>query len=70
MPSETTIPREAFLSLAAAAGLDIQSPHIEELYSFVQATLASLHPLMDIDVSRAEPDMAFIPLGASSPPTS
>ncbi|MDP6548977.1 MAG: hypothetical protein QF659_02750 [Dehalococcoidia bacterium] len=70
MPSETPLPREAFLSLAAAAGLDVKSPHIEELYPFLQATLASLHPLMDIDVAGAEPDMAFIPLGASSRPTS
>jgi hypothetical protein len=68
MPSETPLPREAFLSLAAAAGLDVKSPHIEELYPFVQATLASLHPLVDIDVAGAEPDMAFIPLGAITLP--
>tara|TARA_B100000315_G_scaffold19748_1_gene17380 strand:+ start:197 stop:409 length:213 start_codon:yes stop_codon:yes gene_type:complete len=70
MPSEDPLPREAFLSLAAAAGIDVKAAHIEELYPFVQATLASLHPLDDIDVAGAEPDMAFFPLGASSSPSS
>jgi hypothetical protein len=70
MPSKSPLPRETFLSLAAAAGLDVKAAHMEELYPFVQATLASLLPLKDIDVAGAEPDMAFIPLGATSPPSS
>jgi len=47
--------------LAAAAGLDVASPHIEELYLNVRSLLASLESLRRMDVSGAEPDMAFIP---------
>ncbi len=52
---------ETFLRLAAAAGLDVTSPHIEELYLNVRNLLASLESVREIDVAGAEPDMAFIP---------
>lgn len=61
MPTESPLTREAFLALASAAGLDTASTHIEDLYSFVQATLAGLKSLEEIDVAGAEPDMAFLP---------
>jgi hypothetical protein len=61
MPNPDPLTREAFLTLASAAGLDADSTHLEELYSFVQATLAGLQSLGEIDVAGAEPDMAFLP---------
>ena len=64
MPEEERLSKEAFLYMAASAGIDVSGEHGEELFSFVQATLASLESLRDIDVTDAEPDMAFAPDGA------
>jgi Asp-tRNA(Asn)/Glu-tRNA(Gln) amidotransferase C subunit len=61
VPEEKPLTREAFLYLAEAAGLDTSSPHMDELYPYVQSVLASMQPLNEIDVAGAEPDMAFIP---------
>lgn len=63
MQEENPLSQEAFLSMAAAAGIDVGGPHGEELFTFVQNTLASLASLRDIDVSSVEPDMSFMPLG-------
>ena len=49
------------MHLAAAVGLDVTSPHMEELYSNVRNTMASLEAIRNMDVTGAEPDMAFIP---------
>ena len=64
MSQEQPLSREAFLSMAAAAGIDASGTHGDELYSIVQGTLAGLASLKDIDVAGIEPDMAFIPDGA------
>lgn len=56
-----SLSREAFLHLAAEAGLDADSSHMDDLYPYVEAQLAGLRSLRDIDVSGAEPDMAFQP---------
>ena len=61
MPEGEVLTREAFMHLAKEAGLDVASPHMEELYPYVQNVLASLQSLKELDVNRAEPDMAFIP---------
>ena len=61
MENEDALTREAFLHLARAAGLDAASPHMDELYPYVLNVLAGLQSLKELDVSRAEPDMAFIP---------
>ena len=59
--SQEWLDKDTFLRLAKAAGLDVASPHIEELYPNVLNLLASLESLRRMDVSGAEPDMAFIP---------
>ena len=65
MAADNPMTYDAFLSLAQNAGLDIGpgagDAHMEELYSYVKAVLASLRSLNDLDVSQAEPDMAFMP---------
>ena len=65
MAADSPMTYDAFLSLAQNAGLDIGSgagdAHMEELYSYVKAVLASLRSLNELDVSQAEPDMAFTP---------
>ena len=67
MPEEARLSKEAFLYMAASAGIDVTGEHGEELFSIVQATLAGLDSLKDIDVTDAEPDMAFAPDGAKYP---
>ena len=65
MATDTTMTYDAFLSLAKDVGLDTSpetgEPHMQELYSYVKAVLASLRSLDGLDVSHAEPDMAFLP---------
>ena len=61
MAGESRLTHEAFLYLAKEAGLDASSPHMDELYSYVQGVLASIESIKSIDVSGAEPDMAFVP---------
>ena len=64
MRQEAKLSKEAFLYMAASAGIDVSGEHGEELFSIVQATLAGLESLKDIDVTDTEPDMAFLPGGA------
>ena len=65
MAADSPMTYDAFLSLAQEAGLDTSSgtgeAHMEELYSYVKAVLASLRSLNGLDLSQAEPDMAFMP---------
>jgi hypothetical protein len=61
MPEEEPLSYDGFLALAAAAGIDVSGAHGEELFSFVQNTLAGLKSLQGIDVAGGEPSMAFIP---------
>ena len=66
MAADSPMTYDAFLSLAQQAGLDAGldagDAHMEELYSYVKAVLASLRSLNGLDVSQTEPDMAFMPL--------
>ena len=61
MPGDNPISRNAFLYLAAQAGLDANSPHLDELFPYVQSVLSSIRSLDNIDVGINEPDMAFNP---------
>jgi hypothetical protein len=61
MPGGTPLTKESFLYLAREAGLDAASPHMDELYEYVQNVLAGLQSLDRLDVDGIEPDMAFIP---------
>jgi len=61
MPEESPLTRETFLHLAREAGLDVDSPHMEELYPYVREVLAGFEVLKGLDVTDAEPPLAFIP---------
>lgn len=61
MSTEGQLTWDAFLYLAREAGLDPNSSHMEELFPYVQNVLAGMAPLRALDVSDAEPDMAFVP---------
>jgi len=47
--------REAFLSMAQAFGLDINDPHIDELYVYVQKILPTLKRIEELDLTDMEP---------------
>ena len=53
--------REAFDHLAALLGVDGEPTYLDELYSQVRGVYLSAKNIREIDVSGAEPDMAFIP---------
>jgi Asp-tRNA(Asn)/Glu-tRNA(Gln) amidotransferase C subunit len=57
MLKETGLNREAFLSLAKGFGLDINDPHIEELYTYVQKILPTLKRVEELDLTDMEPVM-------------
>ncbi len=61
MATPTPMSKEAFSRLAADAGLNPETPHMDELFPYVQAVLDSLKSLHDLDVTAFEPDMAFEP---------
>ena len=61
MPEDRPLSHEAFLAMAAAAGIDVGGAHGGELFSFVQNTLAGVKAVQGIDVAGAEPDVAFAP---------
>ena len=64
MPENSRLSKDAFLFMAASAGIDVRGEHGEDLFAIVQATLAGLDSLKDIDVTDTEPDMSFAPEGA------
>lgn len=70
MVAESPLTLEAFLCLAKEAGLDVNSPHMDELYPYVQQILAGFDLVRRLDVVGAEPDMAFVPQIPPFPPFS
>ena len=61
MAMEPSFDRHAFLHLAKEAGLDIHSPHMDELFTYTSLVLNSLKSLHNYSVDGIEPDMAFSP---------
>jgi len=61
MSEKTELKREAFLSMAKTFGLDINDPHIEELYAYVQKILPTLKRIEELDLTDMEPVMPLTP---------
>jgi hypothetical protein len=61
MASEQQLSREEFDVLAKLLGVDGETAYLDELYSQVRGVYISGKNIREIDVSGAEPDMAFIP---------
>ena len=55
------ITKEQFQEMAKAAGLDLNSPHMEELFPVVRATLRGLGSINQLDLSQVEPEMVYMP---------
>ena len=61
MPEKNELTQDCFLSMARAAGLDIEDPHMEELYRYVQDLLPSLKGIHELDLTGIEPAAIFMP---------
>ena len=55
------ITQEQFLEMAKAAGLDINSPHMQELFPIVRATLRGLGSINQLDLTSVEPEAIYMP---------
>jgi Asp-tRNA(Asn)/Glu-tRNA(Gln) amidotransferase C subunit len=60
MKEKLGLSREAFLTIAETAGLDIRDPHMDELYRYLQNVLPSLQRPQELDLTGTEPFMPFI----------
>ena len=61
MASENQLTREEFDRLADQLGLTGDPAYLDELYAQVRGVFIGAKIVREIDVSSAEPDMAFIP---------
>jgi hypothetical protein len=61
MTDDAPLTRDSFMSLAKEAGLDVDDPHMDELFLYTSEMLASLYPLRNVDVVGVEPDSVFHP---------
>ena len=66
MTDDAPISRQAFDETAARLGISGTADHMDDLYGQLRGVLAGAETLLKIDVSGAEPDMAFMPNGPSS----
>ena len=64
MTSGTPFTREDFDKKAAQLGLSGDQARMDELFAHVSGLMAGTESLRRMDVSEAEPDMAFRPPGA------
>jgi aspartyl-tRNA(Asn)/glutamyl-tRNA(Gln) amidotransferase subunit A len=62
MVKRTGLSKEVFLSMGEACGLNINDPHIEELYAYVQKVLPTLKRIEEIDLNDLEPQTPLAPL--------
>ena len=55
MADQEALSKENFLVMAEASGLDVSSPHMDDLYAYVKVLLTSLKPMQELDLSGVEP---------------
>lgn len=49
--------KELFLSMAKAFGLELDDPHMEELFTYVQKIFPNLKRIEELDLTGLEPFM-------------
>ena len=59
--------RQSFDEAAAALGIAGPADHLDELYNQLQNVLATTASLRNLNVTNAEPDLAFLPAGPQIP---
>ena len=52
---------ESFLSLAQEAGLDVDDPHMRELYDYIRVVLPGLRAVDELDLTGVDPAMVYFP---------
>jgi len=57
MKKEHRLNKDLFISMAKEFGLDINDPHIEELYTYVQKILPTLKCIEKLNLTDIEPVM-------------
>ncbi len=61
MADEGGISKDTFLRIAEASGLNVNDPHMEELFAYLQGVLPGLKAIQELDLTDVEPAMVFIP---------
>ena len=52
---------ESFLSTAQEAGLDVDDPHMRELYDYIRLVLPGLQAVDELDLTGVAPAMLYFP---------
>ena len=52
---------EGFLSSAQEAGLDVDDPHMRELYDYIRLVLPGLRVVDELDLTGVDPAMVYFP---------
>ena len=60
MTADNPMSWEAFLNVAEASGLDVDDPHMQELYDYLPTILPGLKAIDDLDLSGVDPAMLYI----------
>lgn len=53
--------KEIFLSMAKAFGLEVNDPHMEELFTYVQKVFPNLNRIEELNLTGLEPFMPYPP---------
>lgn len=61
MAEKRELNKEEFLSMAKAAGFDVQDPHMDDLFRYVQDLLPSIKNIYELDLTGIEPATVFVP---------
>jgi Asp-tRNA(Asn)/Glu-tRNA(Gln) amidotransferase C subunit len=61
MADESKLNKETFLCIAKASGLEMEDPHIKDLYDYMMNVLPNLESIEELDLTDVEPMMTFIP---------
>ena len=61
MAEKNELSKQEFLSMAKAAGFNIEDSHMEELYRYVQDLLPGLKSIHELDLAGIEPASMFMP---------
>ena len=57
MANKEPLSKEDFLRIAEHAGLDADSPHMEDLHAYFKGLLPNLEAVKDLDLTGLEPFM-------------
>ena len=60
MVADKQLDWNTFLNLAQAAGLDVNDPHIHELFDYLPTILPGLKSVHDLDLAGVDPAMVYL----------